>query len=140
MEVLHLIVLIAHVIVACLLLGMAFVGLVISSRRELPAGSIPFLRVLPKFAKPLSILQLLLGISLVALEPENFLHNPLIWAKLVLYIASGIVGGALVEKRLAQTDKPTAEQAAAIRQAWLLLFVIVITIVILGVIAAETAK
>ncbi len=140
MEAWHIIVLILHVAVAGLLLGTAFYGLIIINKATLSSGEAALAQKVVLLGKPLSGIQLLLGIILVAWEPDKFLHNPLIWSKLVLYVAAGFVAAQLVEKKLkANVGGTDAALTASIRRGFWALLIIVLTLIALGVTAAETA-
>jgi uncharacterized membrane protein len=141
MEIIHLIVLILHVIVACLLLGMAFYSLIAVLKTPVSPNNLFMFKTIQAFGKPLAGLQLILGLILVALEPEHFAHNPLIWAKFVLYILAGYISVGVIKRKLdQQSTKQDPRLEQSLKNASWALFIIILLIVVLGVIAAETAK
>lgn len=135
------IVIILHVLAGGLMLGAAFYSLVIISKKNLSKTDVQLARVISKYGRPLAAVQLVTGVILVGLEPDNFAKNPLIWAKIVLYVASGFIAAALVEKRLNKLEeKPDDTKLAKSTQLGALILVSTLTaIVVLGVIVAATS-
>jgi uncharacterized membrane protein len=142
METIHLIVLILHVIVACLLLGMAFYSLIAVLKTPIAPNNFFMFKTIQAWGKPLAGSQLILGIILVWMEPEAFAHNSLIWAKFVLYILAGYLSVAVIKRKIelldSEKNNPQLERSLT-GVAWAL-FIIVLLIVVIGVIAAETTK
>jgi hypothetical protein len=140
MEALHILVLILHVGVAGLLLGTAFFGLLFARKQQLGAADVSAAKNVVLVGKPLSGIQLILGLILVFWEPSKFLNNPLIWSKLVLYVVSGFVAAAVIQKKLLASADGADKKASADLRKWLvILLVLVIALIALGVTAAETA-
>jgi hypothetical protein len=81
-----------------------------------------------------------LGLILVFWEPSKFLNNPLIWSKLVLYVVSGFVAAAVIQKKLLASADGADKKASADLRKWLvILLVLEIALIALCVTAAETA-
>lgn len=139
MEILQLLILIAHVAVAGLMLGAVFFTLVFINKTKLTAADAKTARMIHKYGRPLAGAQLMLGVALVGLEPDEFANNLYIWSKVGLYVAAGLLAAFIVDAKLKQLiNEPTDRRLARAAKfgTWLLLLVI-IAIIALGVLVAQ---
>ena len=140
METLQLIVLILHVLVACLLVGMAFFVLMFVAKKVLTPGDVAGARKVSSYGIHLTGTQLLLGLALVGMEPDKFGRSPLVWTKLVLLIVAGVLAVVVVNRKLKvlAATGTDARMEKTIRMAAVGLLVLLVVIVALGVIVTET--
>ncbi len=140
MGLLYFFVLIAHVIVGSLILGMAFFAVLAAYRRPFADQEVTILKFLKRHGALFAGAQFVLGVALIVMEPDSFLKNPLIWTKLVLFVLAGLVSTELIDKRLHSFGQAKSDKSErTIQRATWLLLILVLAIVVLGVMAAETA-
>ncbi len=138
METLHTIVLILHVLGATVIIGIAFVSLIIQLRPPITHDLVILLDRIWKIAGITIGIQVLTGLYLAMSEWDKVSANPLFWVKIVLVFVVGLTIGLVSRSKFARmkdSDKPIAGD---IRLAWLglLVFAVVASI---GVILVEAA-
>ena len=139
MEILHTIVLIAHIIGATLIVGSIFVSVLVLFARSIPRSQLELLDKLWRLLHGIIGVQILTGIYLVAVEWDEFGRNPLLWTKVVLLVVDGLVGGqvigSLVKHSLA--TKNTSFELPQAKRAAMLSLLIFLLMTTLGVILVE---
>jgi hypothetical protein len=137
MDWVHTIILIIHVLGAALIIGVAFVSLVIELKLGVDEQFAKLLKIIWKAASAALGIQLLTGIYLAATDWEHVGSNPLFWVKMFLYFIVGTAIGIVNRKRLAKIKAGDLQAAKNHSGAWagFLVFILVASI---GVIMAES--
>jgi uncharacterized membrane protein len=138
METLHTIVLILHVFGAAIIIGIAFVTLIIEIKKLYEVPVLKLVELMWKAAGVAMGIQLLTGIYLAATEWEEIGKSPYFWIKIVLFFVLGGVVGTINSRRFKQMNagqKVDGDSRWAI--ASLLLFLIIAS---LGVMIAESIQ
>ncbi len=138
---LHTVVLVIHVIGAAIIIGSSFVSVIVFiGKGSIPLDNVKLLNRLWKIVGPILGIQLLSGLYLGISEWSEIGKSPLFWLKLILFIVTGVVGRALLGKRLEELQKKgmsTTGQTGIKKWTWIVLSLFVL-IAILGVILAES--
>ena len=128
-----------HVAGAALIVGVAFVTLVIELRRSLTKHTLELIEFLWKIAGAALGLQILTGLYLAGNEWEEVGRNGFFWTKLILLFALGGFVGEVNRRRFNRMKTKNKDMKGG--PAWsvvgLLVFLIIL---ILGVIVAETMQ
>lgn len=135
----HTALLILHVLIACALVGIAFTGVVVLFKTDATPPQLAVMKAVGKYGKIFGPLQLIVGLGLVFSEPDKFLHNPLIWTKVILWALASYLSAVVIAKKagLLASGKADAATAKSLRLVAVALLVVVVIIVALGVTAAE---
>jgi|GEM_PF-4630324 len=127
----HTTLLFLHVLGAGVIIGVSLISF-FSVWRSLSAVMLDRLGYIGRFAMWASMWQLITGIALYSLEPEEFSSNRLFWIKMALYVLQGVLAGALLNRKakeagqqLAQGQKPTNSLAVILTFHALLIIAIV---------------
>ena len=139
MELFHLILLVLHVIVAGLIIGMAFYGFVAVYKKTITPTDMAMFKTIRKYGHVIVPLQLVVGFLLIFSEP-TFAKNPLIWTKFILVVIDGFMAFFIIDRKVKLLESGTrsnSQAERALRYAAGLSLVIFLIITTLGVIAAH---
>ena len=142
METLHLIILILHILGACLIIGGIFSVLLLLQAKTVSKELMAKIMFLGQISGKIMGVQLLTGIYLIASEPDEMAQNPYIGVKFVLFILAGllIIPALKKHKQMIGTDGvPSDELVAAWRKSTFLRFALYVVIAVLGIVAVEMA-
>lgn len=128
-----------HVIGACLVLGVVVVAALIVFKKEFGPASLAVLRQFRWLGPVGSAAQFITGAALYWQNRDTLSHSTTFWIKIGLYVAEGLLASLVIDAKLKRTQAP--DQVAAVRRMrWLyaLHVVLILAIVVLGVVVAET--
>ncbi|HSX57949.1 MAG TPA: hypothetical protein VLE47_01595 [Candidatus Saccharimonadales bacterium] len=132
----HTLVLIIHVIGAGLIIGMAFTSLLVLTTKPFVPESMKVMQRFAKFGPFIFLTQLLTGLYLAWSEYDKFRGNPLLTAKLVLFL--GMAGASIyIARQAAAKAKAGTPPSPNITWAWIS-FLTILLIATFGVMLAES--
>ncbi len=137
-DTLHLIILILHVLGATILVGTAFISLIIQFKFNRTNEQINILGFIWKVTGPILLIQILTGLYLAFSEWENFGSNPLFWIKMFLIFIVGLTVGIVSNREFKMMKSNNIKDLKSLRIAFIG-FLTFATIASIGVILAETA-
>lgn len=134
----HEILLILHIIGAGVLVGMIAVALMIIFSKTVIVDRWKLFGMFGRLGMIAAGWQLLTGIGLYLLEPDNFKSSTLFWVKIGLFVLDGIIATQIVDRRVrsVSTNKESAS-AGILSTAYLANFLIISAIITLGVLIAD---
>lgn len=132
------VVLITHIIGAGIIIGGIVLTLVLLSSKKITSYTLSMLATFGEVIKYASMAQLVTGAILYLHETDKFRPNKFFWLKLVLYVISGILGGAIIQKQVKKLQNEDQPQTKNIHILFFVQLVIILLIVTIGVFLAES--
>lgn len=141
MEAIHIALVVIHVLLAALIFGMVFYSFILVFKTDLGKKEMVIFRSIAKYGAFLVSTQLLVGVAIVLQEPEDFKNNPLLFAKVGLFIVAGLIYGIFIEKNAKRLESKERNDKIAknFKMALATSVIVYGLIIILGVVLAETA-
>lgn len=117
------------------MIGIVFVALWISFSRTVIGGRWKLFQIFGRIGLLAAIWQVITGIGLYFLEPEEFYGNWLFWTKIGLFLIDGILANRVIDLRVREVAGRDEEKtpASVLSTAFLVSFLILASIVTLGV-------
>lgn len=129
---LHTAILTTHVLGAAIVIGAAFVSLIVQSKKPPVVENLKLTGQVWKLAGFAFGAQILTGLYLSANEWDEFGKNPFLWVKFILIIAAGFLG------TLASKNGSKKMGLSSLQLAWISLL-IYLGLAVFGVLLAESA-
>ncbi len=136
------IVLILHVLGACVVVASAIFAVIITFRQPIKTDNITVFRFIGRFGLFASIWQFITGLILYVHEWHDFNAKPLFWVKIALYVLEGIMINSLITKRIKKAAMaspgqplPVIKGLSATVLVWALMIVAIASI---GVLLVES--
>lgn len=142
MEALNLLLLITHVLGACLLVGIVFFSFLAVVQRKFSKDQLVIFTFIRQYGALIAASQFITGLALVSLDWGKFGHNPFVWIKLVLFTLDGYLAFAFLARHPSSYLKKESYAPREVRkfqQAALFSLIVITTVAILGVVLTETA-
>ncbi len=131
-------ILVLHIIGAGIIIGGIILSIFLLSTKKVTNTIISTITSFGEIMKYAAIAQLVTGSILYMNEPDKFRGNKFLWAKLLLYVVSGILGGAIIQKQMKRLEKEENPDARRVQKLFYVHLVVILFIVTIGVFLAES--
>lgn len=135
----HTLLLILHIIGAGVMIGVIVVALMVAFSKTAIEGRWKLFEYFGRLGMAAAIWQVVTGMGLFILEPEDFKINTLFWVKMGLFVLDGLIATQIVDRRVrAVLSKGQAKLSASVLSTpFLANFLILALIITLGVFIAD---
>ena len=131
-------ILVAHVVGAGIIIGGIILSIFFLSTKKVTNTIISTVASFGEVMKYAALAQLITGSILYMNEPDKFRGNKFLWAKLILYVISGILGGAIIQKQMKKLQKEENPDARRLQKLFYVHLLVILFIVTNGVFLAES--
>ncbi len=129
--------LILHILGAAVVIGSLFVVSLITAKGGYSGGGTRLIRDILKSIRYALGVQLVTGLYMGINEWSEFGKNHIFWTKIALFLFAGTISERLISSWVGRNGKEITDTKKIKRQAWML-FVLTITIAVLGLMLVES--